>query len=152
MTMLIHPFKLERYFAKYEFKIPYMLCSSDGESFTLEELMALEPNAEKAFGKLWLGHTHSEGDPELRLEISKLYSGISPDQILVHSGAEEAIFTVMSSLLKKGDHLIVHYPRYQSLSEVANAMGCETTFWKTHEKNHWELDIDFLRAHIKENT
>jgi aspartate/methionine/tyrosine aminotransferase len=150
--MHIHPFKLERYFAKYEFKVPYMLCSSDGESFTLDELMELEPSAREAFGKLWLGHTHAEGNPELRQEISKLYSTLSPDQVLVHSGAEEAIFTVMSSLVKKGDHLIVHYPRYQSLSEVASAIGCEITFWKTNQKNDWELDIDFLRASIKKNT
>lgn len=150
--MQIKPFKLERYFAEFEFKVPYILCSSDGESFSFEELMELEPEGYGSIKKLWLGHTHPEGSPSLRQEIAKLYNGISPEQILVHSGAEEAIFILMNVLLKKGDHLIVHYPRYQSLSEVASSIGCEVTFWRACEQNNWELDLNFLQEQIRENT
>ncbi|RYD02718.1 hypothetical protein N752_23345 [Desulforamulus aquiferis] len=40
--MKIADFKLERYFAKYEFNAPYLLCSSDCESMTIGELLAME--------------------------------------------------------------------------------------------------------------
>ena len=43
--MQLPPFKLERYFAQYEFKAPFLLCSSDCESFTIQDLLALEPDA-----------------------------------------------------------------------------------------------------------
>jgi aspartate/methionine/tyrosine aminotransferase len=150
--MRIAPFRLERYFAKYEFNAPYLLCTSDCESFTIEELLSFEPAVEPEFKKLWLGYTDSAGQPALRQEISKLYQNIQPDQILVHSGAEEAIFNFMNVLLEPGDHAIVHYPGYQSLITVAEAIGCEVTRWQAQENNAWELDVDFLKANLKSNT
>ncbi len=40
--MKINSFKLERFFAKYEFNSRYLLCSSDCESLTIKELLDLE--------------------------------------------------------------------------------------------------------------
>jgi len=148
----ISPFKLERFFAKYEFKAPYLLCTSDCESLSIKELLGFEPDAFENFKEQWLGYTEAEGSPILKEEIVKLYESVSPSHILVHSGAEEAIFTFMNSALKPGDHVIVHYPCYQSLSEIANSIGCEVTKWETKEEDGWELDIDFLRQNIKDNT
>ena len=71
--MKINDFKLERFFAKYEFKTPYLLCSSDCEPFTAKELLELQKNSKMEFDKLWLGYTESQGSPILRKEISKLY-------------------------------------------------------------------------------
>lgn len=150
--MRISPFKLERFFARYEFKAPYLLCVSDCESFSIQEILELESGSLESFKGHWLGYTESEGNPELKVEISKLYSTVDPSHILVHSGAEEAIFIFMNSILKPEDHVIVHYPCYQSLLEVANSIGCEITKWETKEQNNWELEIDFLEKSIKENT
>ncbi len=55
--MQIQPFKLERYFAKYEFTTEYLLCSSDCESMSIADLLALEPGAEAGLSKQWLGYT-----------------------------------------------------------------------------------------------
>ena len=150
--MKIQPFKLERFFASYEFKTPYLLCSSDCESFTIRELLDFEPGAEAAFQKQGLGYTESQGNPELRAEIARLYQRIEPDQVLVHSGAEEAIFNFMSALLDPGDHIIVHYPCYQSLVEIATALGCQVTHWPATESANWELDLDFLSQQLRPNT
>ena len=40
-AMQLPPFKLERYFAKYEFKAPYLLCSSDCESRSVAAVRSL---------------------------------------------------------------------------------------------------------------
>jgi DNA-binding transcriptional MocR family regulator len=124
--MNLTPFKLERYFAKYEFNTEYLLCSSDCEAMSIADLLALDADptgAVEKFQNVWLGYTESQGSPTLRNEISKIYKTIQPDEILVHTGAEEAIFLFMHAALKKNDQVIVHAPHYQSLSEVAKSIG-----------------------------
>ncbi len=148
----LQPFQLERFFAKYEFKAPYLLSSSDCESLSIAELLALEPGAADAFQQHWLGYTESQGDPALRQAIASLYESISADEVLVHTGAEEAIFAYMNTVLTPGDHLIVHFPCYQSLIEIARSNGCEVTKWETRPENGWELDIDQLKDSIRPNT
>lgn len=150
--MRIKDFKLERFFAKYEFTAPYLLCSSDCESFSVQELLDLEQGAEEKLKKLRLGYTESPGSPEVREEISKLYTHINPDDILVFSGAEEGIFIFMNILLEKEDHIIVEFPAYQSLFEVPKSIGCEVTKWKLESNDNWEVDISFLENSIKKNT
>jgi len=105
--MKIRDFKLERFFARFEFNAPYLLCTSDCESFTVAELLALEKNARKAFEKLHQGYTETLGNPELRLEISRLYSNATPEDIIVLAGAEEGVFIFMNVLLEPDDHIIV---------------------------------------------
>ena len=150
--MKLNPFKLERYFARHEFSAPYLLCSSDCESMALDDLLALESGADQQFKRLWLGYTESLGHPELRQTIGSLYEKIAADQVLVHAGAEEAIFNFMNVALEPGDHLIVHWPCYQSLFEVARGLGCDVTFWKTREDNAWGLDPDELKTLIRPET
>jgi len=150
--MDIQPFKLERYFAKYEFNVKYLLCGSDCESMTINEVLALEPGAADLFQRQWLGYTDCRGAESLRREICGLYTSIQPDDVLVHCGAEEAIFLFMHSVLKAGDHILVHSPCYQSLAEVARSIGCEVGTWKAREENGWSIDMDDLKAGIKPNT
>ncbi len=150
--MKIADFKLERFFAKFEFNVPYLLCASDCESFTIQELLDLEPGASEAFQRQWLGYTESPGSPELRQAITGLYQTIAPEDILVHTGAEEAIFSFMNVALEPGDHIIVHTPAYQSLFQVAEAVGATVSKWETREEDNWELDIEWLDQNIRPDT
>lgn len=150
--MNLPPFKLERFFAKYEFNTEYLLCSSDCEAMTISELLALEPGAAENFQNVWLGYTESPGSPTLRAEICKLYEKVSPDDILVHTGAEEAIFNFMFSMFKEYDHIIVHSPGYQSLAGAARGAGCDVSLWRAREENNWTLDLDELRHLLRTKT
>jgi aspartate/methionine/tyrosine aminotransferase len=150
--MQLGPFKLERYFARYEFAVEHLLCSSDCESMAVADLLALEPGARERLDRLWLGYTESNGAASLRAEISRLYRGIEADQVLVHSGAEEAIFLFMHAALGPGDHVIVHWPCYQSLVEVARSIGCEVTPWEARAENGWRLDVDELARLLRPAT
>jgi aspartate/methionine/tyrosine aminotransferase len=146
------PFKLERYFAKYEFNVKYLLCSSDCQAMTIAELLALEPGSAEKFGSHWLGYTESQGSPTLRQAICGLYETMQVEDVLVHTGAGEAIFLFMHAALRAGDHVVVHWPCYQSLAEVARSIGCEVSTWKAREENAWALDLDELRKLLKPNT
>ena len=150
--MNLPPFKLERYFAKYEFNTEFLLCSSDCEAMSIADLLALEPGAAEKFQQTWLGYTESQGNPALRQEISKIYETIQSEDILVHSGAEEAIFLFMHAVVEKGDHIIVHTPCYQSLRDVAKSIGCDVSPWRAREENGWALDLDELRHLMRTNT
>jgi aspartate/methionine/tyrosine aminotransferase len=150
--MKLADFKLERYFAQYEFKVQYLLCSSDCQSLTIGDLLTLEAGAAERFQQHWLGYTESPGSPTLRQEITRIYTSIAPDEVLVHSGAEEAIFLFMHAVLNPGDHVIVHSPCYQSLAEVARSLGSQVTAWAGREETGWALDLAELERLIRPNT
>jgi aspartate/methionine/tyrosine aminotransferase len=150
--MSLPPFKLERYFAKYEFNSEFLLCSSDCEAMSIADLLALESGSAEKFQNVWLGYTESQGSPALRKEICNLYSTMRPENILVHTGAGEAIYLFMHAMLKENDHVIVHTPHYQSLSEVAKGIGCQVSPWIAHEENGWALDLNELRHLMRSTT
>ncbi len=146
------PFKLERYFAKYEFTAKYILSASDCDGLSQRELLALaDDQTREMWENLSLGYTESAGMPLLRAEIAGLYKGISPDDVLVIT-PEEGIFIAMNCLLGEGDHLIVTFPGYQSLYEIARSLGCEITYWQPDEEQGWRFDVDFLEKSIRPNT
>lgn len=148
----LQPFRLERFFAEHEFSVPYLLSSSDCQAMTVAELLALEPGASERFQDVWLGYSESLGDPALRQAIAGLYETAGSEHVLVHSGAQEAIFLFMQAVLAPGDHVIVHWPSYQSLAEVARSIGCQVTLWTTREADGWALDLDWLRANLRPAT
>lgn len=150
--MYLPPFKLERYFAKYEFNTEFLLCSSDCEAMSIADLLALEEGAAEKFQSVWLGYTESQGSPALRKEICGLYSSMQPEDILVYTGAGEAIYLFMYAAFQQGDHVIVHSPGYQSLAEVARSVGCDVSPWLAREENGWALDMNELRRLMRSNT
>jgi aspartate/methionine/tyrosine aminotransferase len=148
----IEPFKLERYYATYEFTARYMLSSSDSESRTIGPLLALEPGAAERLHACWLGYTETRGAPWLRAEIAGLYQQVTPEQILVHSGAQEAIFTLCHALLVPGDHVVVHTPCYQSALSVPRSIGCSVTAWPGRFEDRWQPDLAALERAIGPRT
>ncbi|MEW6265294.1 MAG: aminotransferase class I/II-fold pyridoxal phosphate-dependent enzyme [Thermodesulfobacteriota bacterium] len=150
--MRLPEFLLERYFARHEFTAPRLLCCSDCETWTITELLALEPDAAEGFLNLRLGYTEAAGGLELRRAVASLYQDIRPDQVLIFSGAEEAIFILMNVALESGDQAVVHWPCYQSLFEVAAGLGCRTVKWAAREETGWQLRLDDLEALLRPET
>jgi aspartate/methionine/tyrosine aminotransferase len=151
--MPINPFKLERYFAQYEFSVKYLLSSSDCESLALAELLQMAaPESLELWENLKLGYTESPGHPLLRAEVAKLYQRIPPENVLI-AVPEEAIFIVIQTLLEPGEHVIVLSPAYQSLSEVARSIGCQVTPWKLESTPAgWQLDLEQLERSLTSQT
>lgn len=146
----LNPFKLERYFAKYEFSASYLLSPSDIEPLTLPELLdkASETRREQ-WENLWLGYTESQGHPELLSLISQMYQDI-PSQKIIEVVPQEGIFIAMNTLINTGDHVIVMHPSYQSLYEIARSRGAEVSYWQP--SSEWHFDIEQLRDLMKANT
>jgi aspartate/methionine/tyrosine aminotransferase len=152
--MLINPFKLERYFAKYEFKLKYLLSPSDCESLSMTELLQMaSPGSMELWQNLRLGYTESQGHPRLLEEVSRLYQHIPPENAII-AAPEEAIFIAMQTLLRPGDHAVVVSPIYQSLHEIARSIGCEVTDWRLQPgpDRRWHLDINQLEDSLTDRT
>jgi len=150
--MDVNPFRIERYYARYEFTTRYMLSSSDCESRTIEELLALEPDAHDRLLGTWCGYTESPGAPELREAIAALYERIDADDVIVTSCAEEGIFLLYHSLLGAGDHAIVETPCYESALELARSTGAEVDVWLRRYADGWAHDLDALERSLRGNT
>lgn len=151
--MRIRPFRLERYFAQYEFSTPYLLSASDCESLTLQELLGwADPESLELWERLRLGYTESQGHPLLRQEVARLYQSLARDDVLIVV-PEEGIFIATHVLLEPGDHVVVTFPGYQSLYAIAEALGCRVTRWAFRAGDAgWKLDLDLLARSITPRT
>jgi aspartate/methionine/tyrosine aminotransferase len=149
----IQPFKLERYFAEYEFKVRHLLSPSDCESLAMSELLALASPASRArWDELRLGYTEAQGHPELRQEIARLYPNLSAEQVLLVT-PEEGIFIFMHAYLRPGDEVIAVSPAYQSLLEIARSLGCRVREWRVQPgAGGWRLDLDWLAQALSDQT
>ncbi|HUG29437.1 MAG TPA: aminotransferase class I/II-fold pyridoxal phosphate-dependent enzyme [Candidatus Limnocylindria bacterium] len=151
--MRIADFALERYFARWEFAVRHVLCASDVEGWSMAELLEMADDETRSmWSGLKLGYTESTGHPLLRAEIASLYESIEADDVLVFAGAEDAIFCLLSTSLQEGNHVIVTWPGYQSLYEVARAAGAQVSLHALREDDGWSLDVDRLVRSFRPET
>lgn len=161
---MFQPFRLERYFAKHEFSARHLLCTSDCESMTIDDLLAFSANQENTpdnpqkaasithaaapysiLGSTWLGYTESRGAPALREAIAKLYQNLTLNEVLVHAGAEEAILNFYLAVVSRDSLVIVNTPCYQSLMEIPTGLGARVLPWQIRcQGEAWQLDIEAL--------
>lgn len=138
--MEIEPFKLERYFAKYEFNVKYLLSSSDCDGFSLDYVLSKASAQERHLWKnLTLGYTDSLGHPLLRDAISRHYNTIKRDDVFVLSPGE-ANYILMRVCLAKGDKVVCMRPAYQSLYQIAKSIGCELVAWELDDSGKYNVD------------
>jgi aspartate/methionine/tyrosine aminotransferase len=150
--MQIADFALERYFARWEFAVKYVLCASDAEPVAMADLLAMaDDDSLRRWNSLKLGYTESLGLPVLREEIAALYPGLRADDVITFAGAEEAVFLAMHAMLKAGDHAVVVWPAYQSLHEVARSIGASVTLVPLDPRD-WSFDVNAVAASMRPNT
>jgi aspartate/methionine/tyrosine aminotransferase len=58
----------------------------------------------------------------------------------------------MHVLLRPGDHVVVTFPGYQSLYEIAQSLGCSVSKWEPVEANGWVFDLDHLKMLLRPET
>jgi aspartate/methionine/tyrosine aminotransferase len=155
LALGLRPFALERFFAQYEFNpnVKHLACCSDSEPLTLAELLQLGdsiPGWRARWGSLSLGYTESAGNPDLRAAVaSRHFTSLAPDNIVI-AAPQEGVLLAMLALLWAGDAIVCMHPAYQSLYEVASAIGVHVELWRarsTADGNTW-FDTNDLRAAV----
>lgn len=152
--MKIPPFKLEKFFQKWEFKTPFILSASDNESLSLKELLDLaDDHSRFLWENLQLGYTEVSGHPKLRREISKLYQQVNENGIGVFAGAGEALFGAFNFLIQPRDHVIAPALCYKSLIEIPLSLGADVSLYPIrNRKGEWYFDIEDLLKLLRPNT
>lgn len=150
--MKIAPFRIERYYATHEFTARYMLSSSDAESVTIDDLLALEPDAAKRLHAQRLGYTETAGAPELRAAIAQIYETITPEDAVVVSSAEEGIFVACHALLQPGDHVVVETPCYEAALQVSLSAGATVSEWRRGAVDGWAHDLAAFERALRPDT
>lgn len=150
--MKLPAFDLERFFARFEFDVPFLLGSSDCEAPTLDELLALEPGTAERCRALQLGYSDSQGLRELRREIASLYPSCTPEDVVVHTAAEEVIFVFMNAMLQAGDRVVILTPCFPPLAAIAQSIGCRIEPWRARPEAAWAPDLDELDRLLRPST
>ena len=137
-------FLVDAYFTEYESKANYMMGSSDPESLLLKEAV---PDFSQ-YADEPLGYALGNGYLPLREKLSALYETVTPEQIAMMNGGEETIYIAMRALLKPGDEIIVQMPSYQSLSVIAEEIGCSIIEYRPGFEEKWAFDLETLKTKI----
>ncbi len=101
---------------------------------------------------LTLFYGEHKGDPRLRTLIAAQGEGLSPDDVLVTTGAAGALFIISTALLSPSDHLVVVRPNYATNIETPRTIGCEISFIDLDFDLSFALDPDRVKAAIRPNT
>jgi aspartate/methionine/tyrosine aminotransferase len=109
MSKQFIPFAQERVMSKWENVVDYNLGDSGVHPITIAEFVD-DPKVIERMLSTGLYHPQANGILELREHIASLYPGVTPDNVLVTSGAAQANFTAIWTLLKPGDEIVVMLP------------------------------------------
>ncbi len=122
--------------------------------FGFETPRHLKDAAYQAMLENHTGYSASEGVPEAVAAIRKeaQANGITPHEILITTGASEAIDFALSALVNKGENVLVPSPGYPLYDALLSRLIGEARPYQLDESKNWEPDIDHMASQIDENT
>ena len=150
MTKFI-PFTLERMMSKYEHLVEFNLSESGVNPLSIQELVE-DANLIEDLLSTSLSYPQANGIHELRENISSLYPGALPENILVTTGAAQANFISIWALMEPGDEIAVMLPNYLQIWGLAQNLGLRIRTFRLKEKLGWSCDIEELKQAVTNNT
>ncbi len=100
------------------------------------------------------GYSASEGVPEaleaIRAEAEK--KGLRPHEILITTGASEAIDFALSALVNKGENVLVPSPGYPLYNALLSRLIGEPRPYMLDEDNAWQPNVDHMASQVDEHT
>ena len=117
------------------------------------DLPTLDFIVEHAVASLKAGRTHyspGAGETSLRQAIADIESGASGkvtdiDQIVVHPGGTNAIFTTLSCFLNEGDEMIIPSPMYVGYQGLLGAIGASVVSVPLDPADNFTLDVEAVK-------
>jgi aspartate/methionine/tyrosine aminotransferase len=122
-------------------------CNLSESSFTDQRLS----NLGISLDDLLLYYGDHKGRPDLRALISS-ESRLDPEEVLITPGSAPALFIVASSLLNKGDHVVVAKSNYATNIETPRAIGANVSYIRMQFDDGYRLNLDELDSLITTET
>jgi aspartate/methionine/tyrosine aminotransferase len=124
-------------------KVRYDLARSNIKGLTREELgLTLDHVALSA---------PDEGHPGLRELLAKRYA-TSPSNLLVTSGATQAIYLAFAALLEPGDRVLLETPHYEPLARAAEERGAELRPLERRFERGFQVELEEMERAVGRST
>ena len=150
--MRIAPALLEEWMRDYYFATEIDIGSSGVESFLLSEIRALLGISNDELDRIVFSDSQTLGGLGLRKAIAERYGNGDHNRVIATHGSSEAIFLIMTALLRSGDEVVVLDPCYQQLFSIAEVIGCKLKTWPLHFSNRFVPDVEEAKRLINSRT
>jgi len=97
------------------------------------------------------GYVNACGTPEARAAIAKHHSNliqVSPEDVIVASGASGALELALTALLDEDSVLLVPRPGFPLYQVIAESHGATVAHYDLLPDNGWECDLDHMESII----
>jgi aspartate/methionine/tyrosine aminotransferase len=151
----LEPFLLDQWLNKYESSTPpiqFHLASSTGPSWTTNELLNLiEPEEQQDLLDNYLLYSRGQGMDHLREAIGEML-GVGTENVLVVTGASEALLILFFIGAEPGDNVIVPFPCFPTMTTLPRSFGIETRRYHLRPEQQYRIDLDEIAALVDART
>jgi aspartate aminotransferase len=100
------------------------------------------------------GYTLQAGLPALRERVAGDYSHLrlSPDQVIITAGSQEALYLVFMTLVEAGDEVLMPNPGFIAYPMLTLMLGGSAVYYRLPAKNDFGFDINDFRRQITPRT
>ncbi len=154
--MKIRPFLLDQWLQKAEgpeSTIRWNLASSTGPSLTIQDVADLAGGSEllTELTRTPIVYAPAEGLPHLRRAIAQ-FEGVEASDVLVVTGASEALLIVMFAAAESGANVVLPHPDFPATSALAEGLGLEVRRYELRAEQQFQLAPEAAAALIDRRT
>lgn len=142
--------ELEDWFNRYEAGARFSLGGTMVTPWDGAGLQAFLPD-DWSLNQLQFGYVPTPGSEALRALIAA-EDELTPEQLILTTGATEANHTVLSALVRPGDNIILQDPLYYQFEGVARDRNAAVRRWSLPADPYLPPDLDAFAALLDERT
>jgi aspartate/methionine/tyrosine aminotransferase len=101
--------------------------------------------------KLEINGENSYGYKPLQSAIAK-HHGVDPECVVEAAGTSMANHLAMAAIIEPGDEVLIEYPAYGPILDVAHYLEAKVNRFSRREENGWAVDVDEIRRAITSRT
>ena len=143
--MQLKPFLLDAWLDQYEHNIEFNLAASTGPVWTVNDILALaDEETRHRFLNHALVYSRPAGADSLREAIAEMHR-VPVEDVLVMTGASEALVALMWLATEPGGNVILPLPGYPPFSALPESLGLETRFYRVRRENGFRIDLEEIQ-------
>jgi aspartate/methionine/tyrosine aminotransferase len=100
------------------------------------------------------GYTLQAGLPSLRERVAADYPhmGLSPEQVIVTAGSQEALYLALMTLVEADDEVLIPNPGFVAYPTITRMAGGRATFYRLPAKDEFSFNLEDFKARITSKT
>src|SRR6266567_4344020 len=100
------------------------------------------------------GYTLQAGLPALRERVAGDYPDlkVSPDQVIVTAGSQEALYLTLRTLVQPGDEVLLPNPGFIAYPMITRMTGGNAVYYRLPAQNRFGFDLEDFKSRITPRT